>query len=368
MWQPRDLGDLLTVSDKQSITAHGQANRRDLSEPDDRFFLRIEVAHACRSSDDTSRRLKDAMIARARDGKPHAGRRRYGYASGGTRILPDEAQVVREAWRILAVLDSRHVAGIRVFRGEEIGPGDWEPVIDPGTWAEARDRRSVRADAHRARCMPHRSFLLRGLVFCTRCGISPADEAANAADEQELAGFTGPGARTAWDKLTQTGNTDRQNAILRFLFAAVIIDENGTPGVFDYTRIEIEPNPLEATCRMRSPAGAGSDPLSDCSRPRSCAQPARLPRVISLAQQPGQAGQAGRTARADHRGQARADPGQMFGPRSVLTLPPGTHLGTQSTTGPASAPPARGPPTAALRCPPRQSGQPARDVGGQRPT
>lgn len=47
---------------------HGQANRRDLSNPDDRFFLRIEVAHACRSSDDTSRRLRDALADRARDG------------------------------------------------------------------------------------------------------------------------------------------------------------------------------------------------------------------------------------------------------------------------------------------------------------
>jgi hypothetical protein len=30
------------VSDEASITLHGQANRRDLSDPDDRFFLRIE--------------------------------------------------------------------------------------------------------------------------------------------------------------------------------------------------------------------------------------------------------------------------------------------------------------------------------------
>jgi hypothetical protein len=35
------------------------------------------------------------------------------------------------------------------------------------------------------------------------------------------------------------------NAALRFLFAAVIIDEHrGTGGNFDYSRIEIEPSPL----------------------------------------------------------------------------------------------------------------------------
>jgi hypothetical protein len=55
MRQPRDLEELLTLSDEHDITLHGQANYRDLSDADDRFFLRIEVAHACRSSDDTTR-------------------------------------------------------------------------------------------------------------------------------------------------------------------------------------------------------------------------------------------------------------------------------------------------------------------------
>lgn len=48
MRQPRDLEELLQIADDHDITLHGQANRRDLSDPDDRFFLRIEVAHACR--------------------------------------------------------------------------------------------------------------------------------------------------------------------------------------------------------------------------------------------------------------------------------------------------------------------------------
>ncbi len=61
MRQPRDLEELLTLSEEHDITLHGQANRPDLSDADDRFFLRIEVAHACRSSDDTSRRLRDAL-------------------------------------------------------------------------------------------------------------------------------------------------------------------------------------------------------------------------------------------------------------------------------------------------------------------
>jgi hypothetical protein len=34
------------LSEQHDITLHGRANRGDLSDPDDRFFLRIEVAHA----------------------------------------------------------------------------------------------------------------------------------------------------------------------------------------------------------------------------------------------------------------------------------------------------------------------------------
>ena len=55
--QPRDLERLIDLADHgfRVISSHGS---RDLSDPDDRFILRIEVAHAARSSDDTSRRIK----------------------------------------------------------------------------------------------------------------------------------------------------------------------------------------------------------------------------------------------------------------------------------------------------------------------
>ncbi len=156
MRQPRDLEEFLTLSEEHDITLHGQANRRDLSDVDDRFFLRIEVAHACRSSDDTSRRLRDALEDRARDGRPHSsGQRPYGYAGDAVTIIEHEAVIVREvyAWylegaspgliareldergevtvsgkpwqpyAVRSVLASRHVTGIRVFRGQEVGEG-----------------------------------------------------------------------------------------------------------------------------------------------------------------------------------------------------------------------------------------------------
>ena len=128
MRQPWDLEELLTISDQYGIVLHGKSGHRDLSDPDDRHYLRGEVAHACRSSDDTSRRLKDAMVDRARDGKPHTGSRRYGYSKDGMTILEDEAEVVRWIFQSFldgmtpnAIANSLNRRGIPTALGETVG-------------------------------------------------------------------------------------------------------------------------------------------------------------------------------------------------------------------------------------------------------
>ena len=385
MRQPRDLEELLQIADENDITLHGQANQRDLSDPDDRFFLRIEVAHACRSSDDTLRRLNDAMVEQAQQGRPHTGKRRYGYDKSGMVVIPEEAEIVREVFtryvdgqtshaiarslverglttalgktwnsnNVLNLLDSHHVAGIRMFRGEEIGQGEWPAIIHRGLWDEVRERRTYRASAWKESVRPGRFYLLRGVITCKGCGIRMAGSGANAnnaryvctrhtrndgmrcgrviaanptekfvkeaairlleelditgkpqtgvtslsdedlaaieADEGELVelkdmwdtgelktreyremkkvvdkrikdrqrrtvvrpalevleGLVGPKARESWDRLEEQGDVERLNAVIRFLFAAVIIKEvTNRSGRFDYGRIDIDPSPL----------------------------------------------------------------------------------------------------------------------------
>ncbi|MFJ4793924.1 recombinase family protein [Kitasatospora purpeofusca] len=379
MRQPHDLEELLHISDELDITLHGQANRRNLADPDDRFFLRIEVAHSCRSSDDTSRRLLDQTVDRARDGLPHGGKRRYGYTPNGMEIIAKEAVIVREVfsgyldgdtpqklandlnrrgeptalgkeWNppsVRALLDSRHVAGIRVFRGEEIGDGEWPAIIARGLWEEVRERRSYRAPVEPTVDEEEdgRFYILRGVVICKKCavrmagsngrylcgrhqrtdsascgrnvsaptlesfvrdaairileridvtgsaapaGLSAIDEAAVQSDRQELAdlkamwedrelstreyrsmrktvedriaavqrklvtrptvevlqGLVGPRAAASWTALEAAKDYARMNAVMRFLFSAVIIDASSLRGrTFDYARVEIEPNP-----------------------------------------------------------------------------------------------------------------------------
>jgi site-specific DNA recombinase len=77
--QPRDLETLIELADSgfRVASAHGS---RDLSDPDDRFILRIEVAHAARSSDDTSRRIKRRFATYREQGQGHiGGPRRFGW-------------------------------------------------------------------------------------------------------------------------------------------------------------------------------------------------------------------------------------------------------------------------------------------------
>ncbi|MDX2544444.1 recombinase family protein [Streptomyces sp. WI04-05B] len=203
MRQPKDLEELLSIADDKRILLHGEANRRDLSDPDDRFILRIEVAHACRSSDDTSRRLIDALKDKAREGKPHVGNRPYGYTPDGRAIIEEEAEIVREVFRryldgespthiardlaarsilsskgntwqpqnVRHLLASTFVAGIRMHKGEEVGVGTWPAIIDRGQWDEVQRFSEYRAERSReSQKRPTRRYLLRGVATCS-CGM-----------------------------------------------------------------------------------------------------------------------------------------------------------------------------------------------------
>jgi DNA invertase Pin-like site-specific DNA recombinase len=76
--QPRDLERLIDLADHgfRVISSHGS---RDLSDPDDRFILRIEVAHAARSSEDTSRRIRRRQQRYREEGRPVGGTPGFGF-------------------------------------------------------------------------------------------------------------------------------------------------------------------------------------------------------------------------------------------------------------------------------------------------
>ncbi|MER5404923.1 recombinase family protein [Streptomyces sp. NPDC002769] len=164
------------------------------------------MAHACRSSDDSSRRLKDALRDKAHEGKPHVGNRPYGYTGNGQAIVEEEAEIVREVFRryldgesptrlaedltargvttskgktwepqnVRHLLSSNFVAGVRIHQGEEVGTGTWPAIIDRGQWDEVQRLREYRAkQARDEQKRPGRFYLLRGTATCS-CGARMA--------------------------------------------------------------------------------------------------------------------------------------------------------------------------------------------------
>lgn len=193
--QPRDLEDLLDIAER-GVQLTSPTGQRDLADPDDRFILRIEAAHACRSSDDQSRRLRRKHVALAAEGRePGGGSRPFGYGADRHTIDDAEAALVHEAAdRLLAgetlrgicadwtargvatvsgrpwtttvlrrVLTNPRTAGQRAHKGIVTAAGTWPAILDDVT--SHRLRALLLDPARRINRSPRR-YLLTGLLVC----------------------------------------------------------------------------------------------------------------------------------------------------------------------------------------------------------
>jgi site-specific DNA recombinase len=85
---------------------------------------------------------------------------------------------------VRSMLLSPTIAGLRVHRGEVVGGGNWEPILDETTWRQVRavlqtptvtvtDPRGRPVEASRRRLRAARRYLLTsGLARCGRCGAA----------------------------------------------------------------------------------------------------------------------------------------------------------------------------------------------------
>jgi site-specific DNA recombinase len=197
--QPWDLERLLTIADERHLQLASVSGTRDLSNPDDRFILRIEAAQACRESDNISRRTRRGNRAAAEAGRPRQGRRRaYGWTGDGTELVATEAGELRSwAVRLLAgesltgivrdlrtrgvptvaggawtettvrdILLNPRIAGHAVHRGTIVGPSTRPAVLDEDTWQALTGLFARRSSGPGSR---DRRFLLSGLALCGSC-------------------------------------------------------------------------------------------------------------------------------------------------------------------------------------------------------
>ena len=182
MRQPWDLEILLRLAKDRHLPLASPSGTRDLSNSDHQYILRIEVAAACKASDDTSRRVRRGIEARAEKGHSGAGSNRpfgYGKPTGEegktgrplydlTKQNRKEAAVLKEAvrrllagesqggvlawmntvstttngnpWKASALrwlLQSPRIAGL-IEHDEKLLPAKWKGIISRDEWEDVK--------------------------------------------------------------------------------------------------------------------------------------------------------------------------------------------------------------------------------------
>ncbi len=198
---PVELERIIEIAERKGIQLASVGGDIDLATVQGRLTARIKGSVARSEVEQQSRRIKRAFDARAAEGKPH-GKVPFGWnrVAGQDVLQPDEAAVIRRiASGIIAgeslgsitsdlnrqglpsprgrdkwvpamtrqiALRERNV-GLRVHRGQVIGPGNWEPIYDQ----KVHDRvvAILRDPARRTSMSGARKYLLSGIVRCGEC-------------------------------------------------------------------------------------------------------------------------------------------------------------------------------------------------------
>lgn len=201
--QPWDLETLINLAYGKGIKLASPTGERDLSNDDDLFILRIEVAAQCRESASTSRRKKTEFDRLRRRGlvRPGGrGGRAFGFATDGVTHIPAEVGAIQEtAVRVLegeavgAIARDLNSAGIRTPTGglfshatlrkmlarpryaglmpDGVHTAAWKPVLQRQEWEAVTAALDTKA-AGFGYATNARRYLLSGLAVCGACGAT----------------------------------------------------------------------------------------------------------------------------------------------------------------------------------------------------
>ncbi|MFV0433313.1 MAG: recombinase family protein [Leucobacter sp.] len=119
--QPRQLEDWIDAAEEQGlklVTANGDA---DLTTDAGRLFARVKAAVARSEVERKSARQSRAHVQRAQQGRAPKGVRPLGYAVNGD-VIPEEAAVVKEMYRLFSVHDGTPIAWLAAALSGKTGP------------------------------------------------------------------------------------------------------------------------------------------------------------------------------------------------------------------------------------------------------
>lgn len=202
----RDLVDLVELAETHSLRIVAvRAGDVDLTTPAGRMLAGMLGSAARFEVEQKAIRQVTANMQRAKAGTVLWTRRPFGFDRDGkdVYVVPDEAREIKRATKavldgatlasVARDLDSRgvrtslggtwtvktikqvlrnpRIAGRVVYRGQDMGKGSWEPILD----AETYDRlQAVLTDPRRrtSHSGPELKYLLSGEIRCSRCQVS----------------------------------------------------------------------------------------------------------------------------------------------------------------------------------------------------
>jgi DNA invertase Pin-like site-specific DNA recombinase len=195
---PKELEEFFEVCDAAKVshiaTVTGDI---DLSSHDGKFQARILGAVARKESDDKSRRSTRKHLEIAQAGRWAGGRRPYGYTND-REVIPEEAEVIREAarrllagetlWSVTSDFNLRNIAtargkkwsghtlkhivihpriaGHRALKDRIVAPAVWDAILSD---KDFQSLRSLLTDDARRTSRSARRYLLSSLLRCRLC-------------------------------------------------------------------------------------------------------------------------------------------------------------------------------------------------------
>jgi site-specific DNA recombinase len=198
---PKELERFIDLAERTGLRVETvKAGQLDLASASGRAVARTLGAWARFESEHKSDRIRRKLAENAANGKPHGGKRPYGWEFDKRTIRESEAAVIREAYRrilagepiralvrdfntrglftttgrkwthatLLGVLKYARHAGLRTHKGTPVGNADWPALVPSETW---RAVQRVLADPARV-TTPGRAGrlnLLSGIATCAHC-------------------------------------------------------------------------------------------------------------------------------------------------------------------------------------------------------
>ena len=208
--KPAELETFIDLADRHGLALASVGGEIDLSNPQGRLTARIKGSVARHEAEQMGRRIARKAEQTAREGLSTVGPTPFGYErrmvpreGGSLRMLAPyepEARWIRDAYaRLLAGDTLRQIsldmdaagvkgrrgnrivgsvlgnmlrrpvyAGIRVYKGERLGAGEWEPLVDTETFDRAQAILDAPGRFHTRGTAPR--YLLSGIALCGRCG------------------------------------------------------------------------------------------------------------------------------------------------------------------------------------------------------